>query len=180
MLAVALTFGTCAPACTETDSPTDPCNGMRSFMDPCGDAGEDRDIGYRTGIPASCVSGLWQFVGLGRCDTDADCGRWSGTEHVPAGADPPYARCVEYPPTGERFCESFREAAAATCFECTPGYPCMPGWGCWPFPSWNIHSPGTHNCVRWQTREATATAPAAHITACIEGTPDPYVAPGCY
>ena len=161
---------------------SDPC-GLRVRLVRCGDA-------YGTGDPADgggyspplvCVEDMLQQVGLGRCTSDEDCRAWAGTPWVPAWAVPPYPRCITFAATGERFCESF-EDQPFECSRCEPGYPCVldnaPSCVVEPW-AMNYRDPGDRVCRRQITRDAGVDAPAAHITACVPGTPL-YVEEACY
>lgn len=143
------------------------CAHTFGLLDRCVSGEPDREGNPADGRPESCVGLQFQWVGLGRCETDADCARFTGTELIPAGADPPYSRCLEFEPLGQRFCEGFAGPGSWFREQCEPGWPCGAG---------SFDYPTRQHCVSQQTR--TTGAPA-FITACIPGEPTDLVDPRC-
>lgn len=180
-LAVLLGLPCCSlPPCGGSlyDNGDIPCRLLVGMAD-CPDGSADRDVGARDGLPRSCVTGMWQVVGLGRCENDEDCQRWIGTEHVPTNAEPPFPRCLRYPPTGEQFCEGFRQPdRQVVSGECVPGWPCYPL--SMPSSPWGVpREAPRYSCVSHTTREPAAGRAGAWITACV-GRPAEYVDDRCY
>jgi hypothetical protein len=179
LLALATSNAGCGPGNTTDDYPPDPCPYRARLAFPCVPGTPDRwwtPPGSDAGSdprPESCVAEMGQHVGLGRCESDSDCALWTGTALVPAEAEPPYSRCIEFETLGERFCEAFTQVASDPWMECRSGYPCYPQyWAPW-------EDPYQYVCVQQSTRDGSDGSPGAWITACVEGRPEPYLDPRC-
>lgn len=143
------------------------CSNWVVLMERCSPGEPDREGNAADERPESCVGLQFQWVGLGRCETDADCARFTGTTLIPAGADPPHSRCIALAPLGERFCEGFTGPGSWIDGQCEPGWPCG---------TTSYHHPDLQHCVSQQTR---TTGVPAYIVACIPGPPTDLVDPRC-
>jgi len=140
-------------------------------MEPCADGSPDRPGEDPTGRPESCVGGYWQLAGLGRCVTDEDCARWSGSSLVPGNADPPSSRCVEFAELGEWFCEGFTGPGSRVRRQCEPGWPCG---------RVRLGEAPEQHCVSQPTRSVGTGEAQGYVSICLPGPPADLVDRRCY